>query len=84
MRKGQRLTVIDPDFASRKWVGFEAEVIDNPFLPICRSQVDIQIKGSTEKLLDEMRGFHWMACYGNYLKEMGYALKKAGVEWTVV
>ena len=84
MRKGQRLTVIDPDFASRKWVGFEAEVIDNPFLPICRSQVDIQIKGSTDKLLDEMRGFHWMACHGNYLKETGYALKKAGVEWSVV
>jgi len=22
-----------------------------------------------------------MACYGNYLKEVGYALKKVGVDW---
>ena len=27
------------------------------------------------------RGFHWMLCYGDYLRETGYALKKAGVGW---
>jgi len=84
MKKGQRLTVIDPDFAAKQWVGFEGEVLDNPFLQICRSQVDVQIHGSTEKLLEQMKGFHWMACYGNYLKEVGYALKKVGVSWAVV
>lgn len=84
MKKGQRITVLDPDFASRRWTGFEGEIVDNPFLAICRSQIDVQIKGSTEKLLAEMKGFHWMSCYGNYLNETGYALKKLGVDWVVV
>jgi hypothetical protein len=83
-RKGTPMTVIDPDFASKRWVGFLSEVIGNPFLNICRSQVDVAIKGNTEKLIEEMRGFHWMACYGNYVKETGYALRKAGVDWLVV
>lgn len=83
-RKGMAMTVIDPDFASKRWLGFEAEVVANPFLNICRSQVDVAFKGSTEKLVEEMRGFHWMASYGSYLKETGYALKKLGVDWLVV
>jgi hypothetical protein len=81
MKLGQKITVIDPDFASKRWLGFEAEIIDNPFLDICRSQIDVQINGDGEKLIAETRGFHWMASYGNYLKEIGYALKKVGVDW---
>jgi L-fucose isomerase-like protein len=41
MRKGQRVTNLIPDFGNRKWVGFEAEIVDSPFLPICRSQIDV-------------------------------------------
>ncbi|MCX6622625.1 MAG: sugar isomerase [Acidobacteria bacterium] len=81
MRIGQRLTNIVPDFSFKKWVGFEGEVAGNPFLPICRSQIDVGIKGSDELLAREMRGFHWMTCYGDYLKETGYALKKVGIDW---
>jgi len=81
MRKGQKMTVIDPDFACQRWLGFEAEVVGNPFMDICRSQVDVAIKGDCTKVLEEMRGFHWMACYGNYLRETGYALRKLGVQW---
>jgi len=81
MKLGQKMTVIDPDFNFKRWLGFEAEIIDNPFLDICRSQIDVQINGSTEKLNEETRGFHWMACYDNYLKETGYALSKVGIEW---
>jgi len=81
MRKGQRVTNLVPDFAVRKWAGFEGEIVDNPFLHICRSQIDVTIKGNTNKLLEEMRGFHWMTCYGSYLRETGYALKKLGVDW---
>ncbi len=80
MRKGQKVTNLIPDFASRRWVGFTGEVIDNPFMPICRSQTDITIEGSTEKLLSRMGGFHWMTSYGDYLQESKYALRKAGVE----
>ena len=81
MRKGQVVTVLDPDFASRRWMGFAGEVVGNPFLDICRSQVDIGFKGSSERVAAEMRGFHWMVSYGNYLRETSYALKKVGVDW---
>lgn len=81
MKKGQSITVLDPDFSGRRWVGFEGVIVDNPMMHICRSQIDVEIKGSCERLLEEMRGFHWMAGYGNYLREMGYALRKVGVEW---
>jgi len=81
MKLGQKITVIDPDFASKRWLGFEAEIIDNPFFDICRSQIDVQINGDCEKLVAETKGFHWMVSYGNYLRELGYALKKVGVDW---
>ena len=28
-----------------------------------------------------MRGFHWMMVYGDYLREIGYALTKTKVGW---
>ncbi|MBN2329449.1 MAG: twin-arginine translocation signal domain-containing protein [Candidatus Omnitrophica bacterium] len=81
MKLGQKITVIDPDFNFNRWLGFEAEIIDNPFLDICRSQIDIQFQCDTDQLNDETRGFHWMLCYDNYLKETEYAVRKAGMEW---
>lgn len=84
MRRGQKLTNLVPDFSVRKWVGFAGEVAGNPFLPICRSQIDVAIQGSTQQLVAEMRGFHWMTAYGDYLREVEYALKKVGVGWVKV
>jgi hypothetical protein len=81
MKFGQKITVIDPDFDSKRWLDFEGEIVDNPFFDICRSQVDVQINGDCEKLVAETRGFHSMVSYGKYLKEVGYALKKVGVDW---
>lgn len=81
MKLGQKITTIDPDFNFKKWRGFEAEIVNNPFLDICRSQIDIEFKCDTDKLNDETVGFHWMVCYGNYLKEMDYAVRKAGMEF---
>ncbi len=81
MRKGQQITVINPDFAGRRWLGFEGEILDSPFYEICRTQLDVAIKGDSERLAEEIRGFHWMVAYGNYLRELGYAAKKAGLDW---
>lgn len=81
MRVGQVVTVIDPDFQSEKWVGFRGTIKDNPFMDICRSQVDVAIEGDCDVLAQEMRGFHWMLAYGDHLKELGYALKKVGVSF---
>ncbi|HBY61189.1 MAG TPA: sugar isomerase [Solibacterales bacterium] len=84
MRKGARLTNLAPDFANKRWVGFAGEVIDNPFLAICRSQIDVRILGNADKLLEEMKGFHWMTSYGEHLKEAQYALGKIGVNLEIV
>ena len=84
MTNGRTVTVIDPDFAEKRWMGFRGKTIETPFMDICRAQVDVEIEGDWVKLLEEMRGFHWMMSYGDYLKETGYALKKAGIEWVDV
>lgn len=79
--KGEVVTVIVPDFEEKVWVGFKGKVLEAPFYPICRSQVDIEIEGDWRKFLKEMRGFHHIMGYGDYLDEIGYALKKVGIEW---
>ena len=84
MKKGQRITIVNADFNSRRWLGFEAQILDTPFYPICRTQLDLKILGDWERLLDEVKGFHWMAAYGSHLRETGYALKKAGLGWLAV
>jgi hypothetical protein len=81
MRKGQTITAIVPDFKAERWVGLLAEIIDAPFMDVCRSQIDIRYKCNDQKLAERMPGFHWMVGYGDYLKEMGYAVKKVGIKW---
>jgi L-fucose isomerase-like protein len=80
--KGQIVTVIIPNLRCTKWQGFRGKIIDSPSHPACRSQIDIAIDGDFRKLLTEMQGFHVQVCYGDYLREVGYALKKVGkIEW---
>lgn len=81
MRKGQVITNLVPDFHCKKWIGCRGRITGHPFYDICRSQIDLQIEGDWRRLLEDMQGFHWMTCYGDYLREAGYALKKLGIEW---
>ena len=81
MKTGQKLTNIIPDFNAKRWVGFTGEVEGNPFLPICRSQIDVGYKCAAEKMAEEMRGFHWMTGYGEWARELAYGLRKTGIEW---
>ena len=81
LKIGQTITMIDPDFNAKKWVGFRGKVQANPFMAICRSQSDIEIEGDCDKLAEIMVGFHWMLAYGDHGKEVGYALRKLGIEW---
>jgi (2Fe-2S) ferredoxin len=80
MKLGQLTTNLVPDFACKKWVGFLATIVGNPFLAICRSQIDVKVHGDAQALLEHMKGFHWMLSYGDYLRESSYALKKLGVD----
>jgi len=84
MRKGQEVTVVNADFSGRRWLGFTAEIVDSPFFPICRTQLDLRIRGDWKRLLEEIRGFHWLLCYGDWLREMGYAVRKAGLDWLAI
>ena len=81
MRKGQFVTNIAPDFASKRWLGLGAEIVEAPFLPICRSQIDVRFAADSLTLAKRMPGFHWMTGYGDYLRELGYAVKRVGIEW---
>lgn len=79
MKLNQKVTNLVPDFDCKKWVGFAGSIVGNPFLDICRSQIDVRVHGDNLALLQEMKGFHWMMSYGDYLRETGYALGRLGV-----
>jgi len=81
MQMGQIVTNIVPDFKVKRWVGLLGEITDVPFMDICRSQIDISYKCDDLTLAERMPGFHWMSCYGDYMKELGYSLKKVGIKW---
>lgn len=78
---GEEVTMICPDCSQKKWVGFKGIIEGSPSYDICRSQYDVTIQGDWEKLLEDMRGFHWMMAVGDYTKEAGYALRKIGIDW---
>ncbi|MBU0639900.1 MAG: sugar isomerase [Planctomycetes bacterium] len=81
MAKGQVVTNIVPDFKLERWVGLRGEIVDAPFLDICRSQIDVRFTCDSLKLAQRMPGFHWITAYGNYLREVGYALKRIPIAW---
>lgn len=79
--KGQTTTNLIPNLVCTKWFGFRGKIVDSPSYDMCRSQMDVEIDGDWQKLLTDMQGFHTITCYGDYLREVGYALKKLGIEW---
>jgi hypothetical protein len=84
MSRGQVVTNIVPDFASKRWVGLKGEIVDAPFLPICRSQIDVRFACDSLTLAQRMPGFHWMTGYGDYIRETGYALRRVNIAWDVL
>jgi len=81
MRKGQELTMIAPDFKAERWLGLSGKIVDHPLMPICRSQLEVALAADGPTVAGRMPGFHWMLVYGNYLREVGYALKKVPIRW---
>ena len=84
MRKGQKVTNVIPDFKSARYVGLLGEIVDAPFLPICRSQIEVAYKVPDEKVALNMPGFHWETIYGDWTRETGYALKKIPIGWEML
>ena len=82
MPKGQKLTNIAPDFAAKRWVGVCGR--DRGRIRSCRSAAARSTSASrcdSLELAQRMPGFHWMTCYGDYLRESGYALRRVGIQW---
>lgn len=75
---GQPVTAVIPNLRCTKWQGFRGKITAAPSYPACRSQMEIQIDGDWRRLLQEMEGFHTQIVYGDYTREVGYALKKLG------
>jgi hypothetical protein len=44
----------------------------------------VLIEGAWKKLVPEVRDSHWVMVYGDYLKELGYAARKVGIQWANV
>lgn len=84
MRKGQQLTSIIPDFAGEYWQGLRSEIVENPFLPICRSQIEVKYEIDSQAFAERLRGFHWMSCYGDYTREVAYALRRIPIRWEML
>jgi L-fucose isomerase-like protein len=80
--KGQTVTVVIPNLRCTKWQGFRGTIVESPSFPACRSQMEIAVDGDWRRLAAEMEGFHTQIIYGDYLREIGYVLKKLGkLEW---
>ena len=76
--KDQVVTAVVPNLACTQWQGFRGRIVGVPSYPACRSQMEIQIDGDWKRLAREMQGFHTLVVYGDYTREVGYALKKLG------
>jgi len=80
---GQTITAVVPNLACTQWQGFRGKIVGVPSYPACRSQMEVEIDGDWKRLAREMQGFHTQIVYGDYLREVGYALKKlgGGISW---
>jgi hypothetical protein len=70
MKVGQAVTNIIADFAGKRWLGFLGMIVDAPFLPICRSQIDVAFSCDSERVAELMPGFHWMTVSGDYRRKV--------------
>jgi L-fucose isomerase-like protein len=78
-RKKQLLTILKPDFEAKHWLALTGKILDTPFLDTCRAQVEVALNAQTQDVLQNLRGFHCMLAYGDYVKEVAYAAKKVGI-----
>jgi len=84
MPLGQRVSFVDPEFSTPRWLGFAGRVRANPSYDICRSQQDVEILGNWRRLIPEVRDSHWIMVYGDVLREIGYAARKFGLDWDAI
>jgi L-fucose isomerase-like protein len=78
---GTMTTHLVPAFNGKRWIGFKGTICNVPFRQICRTQFDLRYEFPDSLLAERMPGFHWMTSFGDYRREVGYALRRVGIEW---
>lgn len=81
MNINQIVTNIIPNFRGNTVLGITGKIIDNPFMDVCRTQINVKYDCDSNNMRKQMQGFHWITAYGDYLKEISYSLKKIGIEF---
>ncbi len=79
-RKAQGLTILKPDFEAVHWLALTGRIVDTPVLDTCRAQVEVALDAETEEVARNLRGFHCMLAYGDYVREVVYAARKVGIQ----
>ncbi|HNU98665.1 MAG: sugar isomerase [Verrucomicrobia bacterium] len=79
-RRGQKVTIIKPDFEAKHWLALTGTTVDAPFLATCRGQIEVALDAATQDVIRNMRGFHCQIAYGDWTREIVYAAKKVGIE----
>lgn len=78
---GHTVTNLISNFGGNRCLGVLGKIENNPFMDICRTQIDVSYDIDSRIMQKQMEGFHWITAYGDYMKEMGYAFKKIGIEF---
>lgn len=78
---GQEVTFFNPEYSTRRWLGYKGNIKGNPHFDSCTSQQIVEIQGNWKKLLNEARDSHWVMAFGDFLKEGEYAARRIGVKW---
>jgi len=81
MCKGQTITNLIPGFDGNCCLGVSGKIEDNPFMDICRTQIDVSYNCDSNMMRKQMLGFHWITAYGDYMKELDYSLRKIGIDF---
>jgi L-fucose isomerase-like protein len=77
--KEREVTLVDPSFDLSKFVVTLGKITRSTNYEICRNQFEVKVKDS-KALFEQWVGFHWVACYGNYLEEIKRACKLLEIE----
>ena len=79
---GMVTTHIVPGFKCDNWLGFKGTIVGVPFKPsTCRTQITVQRECSDDLLAENLVGWHQITGFGDYRKELGYALRRVGIQW---
>ena len=78
--KGRTVTTIKPDFEAKHWLALTGKILDTPLLDTCRAQVEVALDADTQDVARNLRGFHCMLAYGDYVREVAYGAGKVGIK----